>query len=133
MDYPSFESIWSQFNDFEFSINKDDKCIFAIEFWKWAEDLCEVIKDPDLVTINQAKVQLQDKYFEWRSIVPKSHRNKVSQVGHNCIFHVYETAYFLLRAAEVSLMPPMLFVPSPPPPPPPPPQIAGIFLGEIDE
>ena len=133
MDYPSFESIWSQFDDFEFSIDDDEMCIFAKEFGKWVEDLCERIMEPNLVAINQAKVQLLDKYFEWRNLVPKIHRNKISQVGHQCIFHVFETAYILLRAAEVSLMPPMLFVPPPPPPPPPPTQIAGLFLGEIDE
>jgi len=133
MDYQSFESIWRQFEDFEFSINSDDHCIFAQEFEKCLEDLLDVIEDPDIISINQAKIQLQDKYFEWRSIVPKSHKNRVSQVGHKCIFHVYERAYYLLRIAEISLSPPLLVEPPPSPPPPPPPQIAGLFLGELDE
>jgi len=133
MDYQSFEEIWRQSNDFEFSINSDDHCIFAQEFRKCTEELCQVIEDPDIVSINQAKIRLQDKYFEWRRVVPKSHKYRVSQVGHKCIFHVYARAYYLLRIAEISLMPPMLFEPPPPPPPPPAPQIAGLFLGELDE
>lgn len=129
---PSFETIWSKFEDFEFSEMEQNCCDYAAEFSEWADELCSVIDDPDVVAVNQAKVLLMDKYFEWRSIVPKNHRNKTSPVGHLCIFHVFEKAYILLKVAELSLTPPMLFLPPPPPPPPPPPQIAGIYLGEFD-
>lgn len=134
MDYQSFETIWSQFEDFEFSFNSDDHCIFAREFQTWAEALLNVIEDPDVISINQAKLRLQDKYFEWRRVVPKSHKNRVNQVGHKCIFHVYESAYYLLRITEISLNPPFLFEPTQPPEPPKAPLIPALYLGEmIDE
>lgn len=117
-------------------------CVYARKFNLWAEELCAgAVKDPNtrsLVVINQAKVLLLDKYMEWRSFVPKKHRAYTGSY-HVCIFHIFVTAYDRLKVVELSLTPPMLFLPAPPPPlapppaPPPPPQIAGVFIGEIDE
>jgi hypothetical protein len=39
-------------------------------------------------------------------------------------------AYRRLVEIELSITPPMLFVPPPPPPLPPPPQLQGIWIGE---
>jgi hypothetical protein len=130
---PDFTSVWNSVEEFVL-IDKGPKyCLYAKKFLEWANALCEeMMNSPDIVSVNQNKVLLLDKYFEWRNFVPKSHRFKVSDVGHRCIFHVFEQAYTLLKVTELSLTPPMLFLPPPPPPPPPPPQIAGLFLGEFD-
>lgn len=139
----SFEQIWERAHEFQFSTEDDvPLCPFAQQFVEWARELSSKVRaKPDLVTINQAKILLIDKYFEWRGIVPKSHRNRIGPGGHQCIFHVFEMTYQGLRAIELSLTPPMLFIPPPPPaptpyippPPPPPPQIAGVFIGELDD
>lgn len=111
-------------------------CPYAKQFAQWVEPLCEeALRNPTHVTINQAKVRALDKFREWRTFVPKKHRAYTGN-QHLCIFHVFQAAYERLRTAELSLSPPMLFIPPPPlppPPPPPAPQIAGIFLAEMEE
>lgn len=130
-----FEALWNHVEDFEFTQERSF-CVFAQKFSEWAKELCaKAADDTSIVKINQAKILLVDKYFEWRSVVPKSHRSRVGMTGHFCIFHVFEQAYDGLRAFELALTPPMLFLPAAPAPllPPPPPQIAGIFIGELDK
>lgn len=128
-----FESLWKGDGGWEFSPLPPNYCVFARKFSEWTLEFCaKVTQAGDLVAINQGKILLVDKYFEWRSVVPKNHRDRLSATGHTCIFRVFEQAYMTLRAMELALTPPMLFLP-PPPYMPPPPQIAGIFLGELDK
>jgi hypothetical protein len=126
-----FSDIWRGVEEFEFKRPEEqpDWCVFAFAFSDWIERLNQeiVTDDPTVVAVNQAKVLLIDKYFEWRSIVPKNHRNRIGEVGHTCIFHVFEQGYERLRAIELALMPPLLF--SPPKPAPPP----GLYLGNLEE
>jgi hypothetical protein len=137
----SFEGQWHQ-HEFELPTEaggvgeeQPNYCVHAAKFNTWAQELCVgATQDPSVVKINQGKVLLVDKYMQWKTSVPKRHRLYTGS-GHDCIFHVFETAYDRLRVLELSLTPPMLFVPPPPlppPPPPAPPQIAGVFLGELD-
>lgn len=134
--HSSFDSLWNRAEDLELPAEPPDICPFAQKFSEWTTELCaNVARQPEIVSVNQAKVLLLDKYFEWRHAVPRSHRNRTGKLGHECIFHVFEQAYERLKVIELALTPPMLFLPAPPPPlppPPPPPQIAGIFLGELD-
>lgn len=129
-----FESLWAEPMAAEEEIAP--LCRFAAAFQPWAETLIRpLLQQPTLIGINQAKILLLDKYFEWRNIAPRGHRDKVTVAGHTCLWHVFEAAYTRLREVELSLTPPMLFVPAPPPAlptptPPSPPQIAEIFLGE---
>ncbi len=131
----SFERLWHS-HDFELPEEPPNLCVYAQKFQEWTQDLCiKVAQIPSIVSVNQFKVLLIDKYFEWRSFSPKRHRNYTgtAQGSHTCIFHVFETAYNRLKVVELSLTPPMLFLPPPPVPPPPPAppvQISGIFLGE---
>lgn len=125
---PLFDTIWTRFGDFEFAEEPVNFCCYAEEFAEWANGLvATVAQEPSVVSVNQAKLLLQDKWHDWRSIVPKRHRDRLSPKGHTCIFQVYVLAYSQLRVVELSLTPPLLFLP---PPPPQPPEIAGIFLGE---
>src|SRR6266542_3735140 len=109
----SFDDLW----------NKEPTiplCPFAESFSKWAEELVgRTLHMPSVVAINQAKILLLDKYFEWRSYVPRKHRVIVGQQsGHICIFQIFEQNYERLKLVELSLTPPMLFIPAPPPEPP---------------
>lgn len=133
---PDFERLW--FQEFGLPDEQPNYCFYARKLALWAEQLCfTVLQEPCLVSINQSKLQLQDKFFEWYIVVPKKHRVLIS-ANHICLFQVYQLAYERLRVAELAITPPLLFLPPPPaalppPPPPPPPvqpQIAGIFLGE---
>jgi hypothetical protein len=123
---PRFETIWDRVDDFAVPKEAIKWCPHARKFAEWSATLVETSQGPNLVKVNQAKVLLLDRYFEWRSYVPKSHRNRVGPGGHRCIYHVFEQTYEKLKVIELSLTPPPLFLP---PPPPPPPQIAGLFLG----
>lgn len=139
-----FGGLWHR-NDNDFDLpaqpgqEQPNLCDYALKFSQWAEELCAgATQHPTIVGINQAKIQLIDKYFEWRTFAPKRHRSYMftGANSHVCLWHVFEAAYDRLKLLELSLTPPMLFVPAPPPPlppPPPPPQIAGIFIGELDE
>jgi hypothetical protein len=128
-----FESLWTEPMTAE--EEQPSLCRFSVPFQQWAETLITpVLQRPTHVGINQAKILLLDKYFEWRNVAPRAHRDKVNTAGHTCLWHVFEAAYNRLKEAELSLTPPMLFVPPPPPALPPPtqpsrPQITGIFLG----
>jgi hypothetical protein len=131
---PSFEDRWERYTSGEFlkrdQAADDDYCAYARQFAEWTAELAaRATQYADAVAINQAKVQLVDKYFEWRAYVPKAHRLRTGRrAGHTCIFHVFVEAYHALKVAELALTPPLLFLPETPPPP----QIAGIFLGETD-
>src|SRR6266487_1546135 len=109
-------------------------CPFAESFSQWARELVtKTLTNPSLVSINQAKILLLDKYFAWRVVVPKRHRNINQASSHLCIFDIFCENYERLKVVELSLTPPMLFIPPPPPaplpppPPAPPAQITGIF------
>lgn len=106
-----------------------EKCYYAARFLEWAETLCSE-NGWSVVAVNQAKVLLIDKYFEWRNSVPKTHRDRTGERGHFCIFHVFEHAYRKLRLKELSMTPPMLFVPEVKAEPRMRP-IPALFLGEV--
>jgi hypothetical protein len=124
---PRFDTIWDRFEDFEFFEEPVQLCRYAQAFSDWVAQALDVSQDPNVIVVNQAKLLLVDKYFEFYSVVPKRHRKHLGDRGHTCIFQVFLHVYQQLKALELSLTPPMLFLP---PPPPPPPQIAGIFIGE---
>jgi hypothetical protein len=114
-------------------------CPFAEEFQKWAEELCastEQARTP--AAVNVAKVLLVDKYFEWRTFVPRRHRTiSGTSGGHTCIWNVFEMTYRRIKIVELAISPPPLTppqpaLPAPAPSPTLPPNIAGIFLGELE-
>ena len=107
-------------------------CNYARLFERWAADMLReyVHQEPDVVRIAQAKVRLIDQYFQWRVQVPKSHRNRIGEDGHICIFHVFERAYQQIKMVELTLSPPPIIV-QPPPPPRALTEIGGIYLGEV--
>jgi hypothetical protein len=127
-----FDKMWNRFDDFELPEEQPNFCRFAQKFSEWVGELLKITPNPSIVSVNQAKVLLLDKYFDWYRAVPTSHR-RIADKGHVCIYQVFRQAYEQLKVVELSLTPPMLFLPSPPPPPPPAPQIAGIFMGELEE
>jgi hypothetical protein len=114
------------------------RCSFAEKYYQLLEGICQrAVQSTDLVTINQAKILLLDKFNEWRNFAPRSHQGITNT--HICIFEVFMDQYQHLREAEIQLTPPPLYVPAPPLPPtevkvPEQPQLAGLFLGEkLDE
>jgi hypothetical protein len=132
-----FESLWSE------PVTAEQEhpplCRFATQFQGWAEELLsDTLHVPTIVKINQAKILLLDKYFEWRTVAPRGHRDKVSNTGHICIWHVFFAAYNRLREAELGLTPPQVVEPMPPASAGsqallPARQVSGIFLAEEDE
>jgi hypothetical protein len=116
-------------------------CAYATQFKRWSDALCttaaataQAAGAEGAVAVNQAYVQLLTKYFDWRAAVPKSHRNRIGDLGHTCIFHVFAQAYQQLRTVELSLSPPLLFLPvAPAEPPQPVYKLTGIPLGDIEE
>lgn len=132
-----FETMWRRFDDIELSGERTEVCGYARGLLDWAAQALDVSQDASVVTVNQAKVLLLDKYFDYFSIAPKRHRYHFGSKGHICISHIFRRLYWRLKETELSLTPPMLFLPPlpppplPPPPPPAPVQIAGIPFGEV--
>src|SRR5262245_52349760 len=97
---PDFSTLWNRHASLmgaEPLEEPPNYCPYAQRFAQWAEELCvKSIQTPSLVALNQGKVLLIDKYFEWRSCVPKRHRS-LAEGGHTCIFQVFATAYERLR------------------------------------
>ena len=136
MNGEEFDRLWRQLMDANLprSEKKEQQCIYAQRFAPWADGLVQdEMRDPTPVGINQKMLLLTKKYFEWRAEVPKAHRDRIGERSHICIFHIFERTYHRLRVLELSLTPPMLFLPPPPSLPPAPVvhAIAGITLGEV--
>jgi hypothetical protein len=128
-----FEELWRRHRDFKFSEEEEfEFCPWGRQFYDWTLPLVEkATSRPDLVLLNQAKILLLEKWMEYRAVAPKAHRDHLSRAnGHRCLFWAFLNAYQCLKAAELALTPPMLFLPEPAPPPPPPIQVHGIFIGE---
>lgn len=110
-------------------------CSSARKFGEWCDPLInEAVRQKDPIALNQAKIHLVDRYFNWRGSVTKSHRELVRDENHICIWHIFERAYQQIRAAELVLTPPQLFVPEPAQSSRLPTVIkepTGIYLGEI--
>lgn len=127
-----FLSLWNSIGDLEFPEEPEDTiCIFALRFQAWVDKLFASINQSNIVSVNQAKILLTDKFFDWQRFVPQAHRQRMGIHGHTCVFQVFEIAYEKLRFVELGLTPPMIFIPQPPPPPPKEPPIVGkLFLGD---
>src|SRR4051812_6758926 len=111
------ERLWGDFSP----QGQPAHCPYAEKFNQWTETLYasvgHAVKQDNAsaaVAVNQAKVLLVDRYFEWRMAAPKAHRNRTGE-GHICLFHVFDETYRPLRATELSLPPPLLFLPQPSP------------------
>ena len=139
-DSSAFSHIWHEIEELEGPPPRvpipESVCPYAEQFARWCQELCaELQKGATIVTVNQKKVLLLDKYFDWRAVVPKAHRTRMNDRGHRCIWHVFDETYLKVRALELALTPPMLFLPPKHQRPPKPvlPQVAGIVLGEIED
>jgi len=110
-------------------------CVYALSFQKWVDELSNMMQNPSDIGVNQAKILLADKYFDWERLVPQSHRMRLGVHGHTCIYQVFKKAYENLRIMELHLTPPRINFPPPPPPMKilPRPNLAGIMLGEDTE
>ena len=128
-----FNKIWNNIPFITVPETIENFCLYARGFSAWGNQLIKEIAEPNIVAVNQAKVQLLDKYFEWYRYVPRAHRLKAGTQGHICIFQVFEATYERLKVLELSLTPPLLFLPAQIPGFREPSQIAGIFLGEDEK
>src|SRR6266540_5071120 len=70
------EYLWSDFSP----SSPPTSCAYARKFKEWADALCVAVGQDvqkngasAVVAVNQAKVLLVDKYFEWRAAAPKTH------------------------------------------------------------
>jgi hypothetical protein len=96
-------------------------CAYGRQFKVWVDALCAAVAQDvqqngagAVVAVNQAKVLLVDKLFEWQAAAPKAHRNYTGE-GHTCILRVFSDCYRALKAFELSLTPPLLLLPPAPP------------------
>jgi hypothetical protein len=139
-DMLSFDRIWGRVTAFqvEESAPHDGEeeywCDYALEFQKWIKEYLMPV-DSNLISINQDKLTLLDKYLEWRKFVPKTHQDYTGSRGHICIYHVFIRACEHLQVAELRLQKPLLFLPKDPPPTPPPAKYHGpmLFMGEVED
>ena len=117
-----FHSIWNKVEAFKIEEPQDDEqaywCGYAREFYTWLNETVFSETEPNLVSVNQAKIILLDKYLEWRSFVPKTHQERINGKGHICIYHVFIRTCERLKVIELRISKPMLFIPSPPQIPP---------------
>lgn len=126
-----FLSIWNSIGKLEIPEPEEDTiCIYALRFQEWVDRLLIGLENPKVVLINQWKILLTDKFFEWQRWVPQAHRQRMGIHGHTCVFQVFEAAYEKLRFVELNLNPPLFVEPPSLPAPPKPHNISGITLGE---
>src|SRR5260370_1167071 len=92
-------------------------CPAAHQFQQWTETLCKNVGEEvrynnprAAVAVNQEKILLTEKSFEGRAAVPKAHRNRTGE-AHTCLYHVFVKTSQPLRVIELSLPPPLLFLP----------------------
>lgn len=128
-----FSKIWNNIPFIVMPEAIENSCLYARGFSSWGNQLIKEITEPNIVAVNQAKLQLLDKYFEWYRYVPRAHRLRAGTKGHICVFQVFESAYERLKVLELSLTPPMLFLPTVVSPINAHAQIVGLFIGEDEQ
>lgn len=97
--------------NFEFD-EVPDYCEYAEDFARWAEALAEAAVQKHMdVALNQAKVLLLDRYYEWLNSIPRRHHSLTGRLSHPCIDVVFDLTYRRLRHAELRMSPPPLAVP----------------------
>jgi hypothetical protein len=133
----AFEQIWQHAQKRDVVLTPpaaaDARCVYAKKYTDWAEQAYRALPDPPTIAAVHQVILLNTlKYFEFRSVVPKTHRDLISDRGHTCIFHVFEETFQLLKFTILSLPEhTTLLLPRPAPPPPPAPryEIAGVPIG----
>lgn len=115
---PSFSQLYQEDTEPFFTPREDRqltvRCPLAEQFYQWAQEVVrEPVTNPTHITINQAMLTITRKYREWRNTVPKTHKNRIGETGHLCIFHVWDECMRALEAAELTLAPPQLYLPQP--------------------
>lgn len=82
-------------------------CGDAKEFEQWIEALLrQHPPNNDLITINQLKVALTDRWHELHRSLPAKHRTMGDGTrGHRCVFAVYMEAYDNLLYLERAIVP----------------------------
>jgi len=130
----NFDRLWHQNDDFALAAPKPKLCPYAQQFLSGRNPAVEGCRGGEHRLGEPGQAVAAGPLHGLARGCPAAHRNLGgSRSSHMCIFQVFEETYQKLKTVELSLTPPMLFLPSPPPPPPPPPQIAGIFLGELEQ
>ncbi len=109
-NYPRLLEIFLSEGGFVFSDPGTKWCGPAHAYVEWCERLFEMIvtDKPSAVKIDYAKMLIQERYHELRSVVSYRHRDKLSTQGHRCIYEVYVETYNRLKVEEFTLMPPLL-------------------------
>jgi hypothetical protein len=98
---------------------EDKQCIFGKQFEAYLQTACQdVLTNPSHISINEFYLEMFKKYMEWRTVVPKNHRNRIGERGHRCIWHAMEDYYQKVRLVELSLPSPKLYLPPELPEPP---------------
>lgn len=88
---------------------RNEPCKHALLFTTWVNDLLAYLQEePTRSRLYIAQKQLQDKYFELRSLVPAEHRDLVTDTYHRCIWHVYRDTYQRLKDYEIRHLDPVL-------------------------
>lgn len=108
---------WFEDNGFELIDPPPDLnvCAHAQAFSEWADVLCANVEaHPSGWAINQAKLVLSERYFEWYAVVPRKHRETVRDRAHRCIFHVFRDAWLWLRQIQLTVDPPAFEPPASP-------------------
>ncbi len=81
---------------------RHEPCPHAASLTAWCNELLHVaFQDASQESVLRAKIELQDKYHEYRSFVGKDHRDRITERGHRCIWHVYLECYRQLRTYEI--------------------------------
>mgnify|MGYP001145119920 CR=1 FL=1 len=127
---------WERHNTFAFSEKAEElvSCRYAEQFSRYVEEQYQAAaQNPSHIALNQALLQVCKKYWEWFYVIPKSHRHVVDGRKHRCVHLVFREAYEKLKALEMMLQPPILYLPPPPPPPASPvlDRFSGVTLGEV--
>lgn len=116
-------------------VEEEEQCIYAQQYDAYLRIACQdALNNPTHLVLNECYLEMFKKFMEWRTVVPKSHRNRIGEKGHRCLFHVLEKYYQLLRLKELALPSPKLWLPTvvaqEVAPLPPPPLLPNIFVKE---
>jgi hypothetical protein len=108
-------------------------CRWAAEFEEWAvQHVQTVLRDSTIERINQGKLVLLDKYYEWRSSTPPNHKAQNGKRGkHRCLLDVMDDIYGVLNRTSRRISPPVLTRPKRQKEITKPPELYSI-LGDID-
>jgi hypothetical protein len=115
---PVIDAVAEEYANFTFFEEEDEPvaqtdpfaqyCADSKAYWRYTDEALNkyVRSTIDPIRLAQAKVLITDRYLEFRAYASKTHRDKIGDKGHICLYQVWIAAMHEIRVRQLALEPP---------------------------